>query len=124
MDGHREKRENDKSTSQYMSYSANVLPVITGLRTGTGVKGQSKAIVEVENGSLMRFQWQVKNEAGAWEDIFGATSSQYTLGYQFKAGQTYTLRCRITNPAGAATFTEGIEITAAATQKSAALQSK
>lgn len=123
-DGHQENRENAKSTTEYTSYTANITPIIKGVKVGTGVKGRVKAIVEVDNGSYMRYQWQVKNESGNWEDVFGATSSQYTLGYQFKAGENYELRCKITNPAGGVTFSDTISITAVAQSMSEELQSK
>ena len=124
MDGHQDNRDGAKSTAQIMGYSPDIQPVIKGLRGGTAASGRAKAIVDVENGALMRFQWQYKEESGAWVDIFGATSSQYTLSAMFKAGQTYELRCKITNPAGAVTYTEALKVEATAAAKGGSLQSK
>lgn len=125
MDGHQENRDNAKTTVETMGYSPDSRPIGMTVKAGTAPSGRAKAIIEVENGSLMRFQWQVKTEAGAWEDIFGATSSQYTLNpNQFKAGKSYTLRCLVTNPAGTVTTSAELTITASAAAKSGSLQSK
>lgn len=123
-DGHQDNRESANSTKNYMGSVLDVTPDISGLEIGTGLSGRSKAIVKVANGANMRYQWQVKNDSGEWEDIFGATSSQYTLSSKFAAGKEYELRCRITNAAGKITFTDSIKVTAEAATKGAGLQSK
>ena len=69
--------------------------------------------MELTNGSKMRYQWQFKNAAGEWEDIFGATGSHYSLGKQFAKGEEYELRAKITNPAGKLSFTESISLSVA-----------
>lgn len=123
-DGHQDNRENAKSTVEAMPYSADVKPLLKGVKASKAANGRTKVIAEVENGNLMRYQWQWKNAAGEWEDIFGATSSQYTLSAKFKAGETYELRCKITNPAGNVTLTEVIAVTATAANTAGKLQSK
>lgn len=122
--GHQQNRKDGESTRNYTSALTNAAPKITGLSVGTGLSGKPKAIVNVENSSYMRFQWQYKDEDGEWKNIFGATSSQYTLGGTFVAGTEYELRCRITNDAGSVFYTDVLKITAASATKSEGLQSK
>lgn len=128
MDQHQNNRDSAKTTIQTMSYSPNVKPLIGTLRVGTANNGRAKAIVEVENGTLMTYQWQFLDETSEktdkWTDIFGATSSQYILSTKFKAGETYKLRCKISNPAGTVFLTDVLEVKATAAKKSVGLQSK
>lgn len=92
------------------------------IKTGKDASGRDKVYVDLSNGSYMRYQWQFKNAAGKWEDIFGANASHYTLGKQFALNQSYELRCKITNPAGKISYTEAVEATRS--MGSADLQSK
>ena len=126
MDGHQDNRADAVGTVQSMGGQRDALPIIKGLKTGQGLNGRSKVMVEVENGGLMRYQWQYRVEKGqdVWEDIFGATASQYILSGKFAAGESYDLRCKIISPTGRVTMTEVITVTAAAAKTGGKLQSK
>lgn len=124
-DQHQQNRKDGETTRNFTSGSLLELkPEITSLESGIGLKGRTKVILKLNNGSHMKFQWQVKNDNGEWEDIFGATASQYTLGSQFKAGREYELRCKITNGAGSIFYSDVLKTTATAGTKSEGLQSK
>ena len=122
--GHQANREGAASTASYVSSQVNATPNIKGLSVDTGLSGRAKAVVTVENSVNMRFQWQVKNDAGEWEDIFGATSSQYTLSSRFVAGKEYELRCKIINGASRIFHSDAIKVTATQANKSEGLQSR
>ena len=108
--GHQENRDlKDSPGSDWAGGIRDIDPGVTGVKTGKDASGREKVFVELKSGATMRFQWQFKNAAGEWEDIFGANASHYTLGRQFALKQTYQLRCKITNQAGKITYTDVIE---------------
>lgn len=108
-EGHQENRE--LAGNGGWGDVSDIAPNVTEIKGSTDSSGRSRVEVSLTNGNQMRYQWQFKNSAGEWEDIFGATGSRYTLGKQFTVGQEYELRAKIINPAGKMSFTEIVKLT-------------
>lgn len=124
-DNHQQARKDLATTREYTSGLVDVAPDIKAVKAATAANGRAKAVVEVANSANMLFQWQVQDETtGEWTDVFGATSSQYTLSSVFKVGETYKLRCKITNPVGKVSYSDVIEVKATAQKVSEGLQMK